>query len=65
MLTPSGRFQPDKRICFSMSDFHPGTVRASALPLWFPTLNTCHMIVESCLERGHDLDRFTLVHVVR
>lgn len=25
MLTPSGRFQPDKRICFSMSDFHPGT----------------------------------------
>lgn len=27
MLTPSGRFQPDKKICFSMSDFHPGTVR--------------------------------------
>jgi hypothetical protein len=26
MLTPSGRFQPDKKICFSMSDFHPGTV---------------------------------------
>jgi len=25
MLTPSGRFQPDRRICFSMSDFHPGT----------------------------------------
>ncbi|EIN09465.1 UBC-like protein [Punctularia strigosozonata HHB-11173 SS5] len=25
MLTPSGRFQPDKKICFSMSDFHPGT----------------------------------------
>jgi len=25
MLTPSGRFQPDKRICFSMSDFHPGS----------------------------------------
>lgn len=25
MLTPSGRFQIDKRICFSMSDFHPGT----------------------------------------
>lgn len=25
MLTPSGRFQTDKRICFSMSDFHPGT----------------------------------------
>lgn len=25
MLTPSGRFHPDKKICFSMSDFHPGT----------------------------------------
>ncbi|KAF8527319.1 UBC-like protein [Gautieria morchelliformis] len=25
MLTPSGRFQTDKRICFSMSDFHPGS----------------------------------------
>jgi len=25
MFTPSGRFQTDKRICFSMSDFHPGS----------------------------------------
>ncbi|KIJ55508.1 hypothetical protein M422DRAFT_24077 [Sphaerobolus stellatus SS14] len=25
MWTPSGRFQCDKRICFSMSDFHPGS----------------------------------------
>jgi ubiquitin-conjugating enzyme E2 J2 len=25
MFTPSGRFQLDKRICFSMSDFHPGS----------------------------------------
>ncbi|KAF7296445.1 UBC-like protein [Mycena chlorophos] len=25
MLTPSGRFAPDKKICFSMSDFHPGS----------------------------------------
>ncbi|CAK5279294.1 unnamed protein product [Mycena citricolor] len=25
MMTPSGRFHPDKKICFSMSDFHPGT----------------------------------------
>ncbi|KAF4610831.1 hypothetical protein D9613_006585 [Agrocybe pediades] len=25
MFTPSGRFQPDRKICFSMSDFHPGT----------------------------------------
>ncbi|KAL1688579.1 UBC-like protein [Schizophyllum commune] len=26
MLTPSGRFYPDKKICFSMSDFHPGSL---------------------------------------
>ena len=25
LRTPSGRFEPDKKICFSMSDFHPGT----------------------------------------
>ncbi|EJD48248.1 UBC-like protein [Auricularia subglabra TFB-10046 SS5] len=25
MITPSGRFQPDRKICFSMSDFHPGS----------------------------------------
>lgn len=25
MFTPSARFQPDRRICFSMSDFHPGS----------------------------------------
>jgi len=25
MFTPSGRFHPDKKICFSMSDFHPGS----------------------------------------
>jgi ubiquitin-conjugating enzyme E2 J2 len=26
MFTPSGRFYPDKKICFSMSDFHPASV---------------------------------------
>jgi len=30
MLTPSGRFQPNKKICFSMSDYHP----ASWNPAW-------------------------------
>jgi len=25
MTTPSGRFQPDTRLCLSMSDFHPST----------------------------------------
>lgn len=23
MVTPSGRFEPGKRLCLSMSDFHP------------------------------------------
>ncbi|KAH9444581.1 hypothetical protein MJO28_013400 [Puccinia striiformis f. sp. tritici] len=30
MLTPSGRFQPDRKICTSMSDYHP----ASWNPAW-------------------------------
>lgn len=30
MLTPSGRFQPNRRLCLSMSDFHPETWN----PLW-------------------------------
>jgi ubiquitin-conjugating enzyme E2 J2 len=34
MLTPSGRFQTDKRICFSMSDFHPGSVRLTPYSLF-------------------------------
>ena len=25
MITPSGRFEPNKPLCFSMSDFHPET----------------------------------------
>ncbi|CAO3656876.1 unnamed protein product [Mucor fragilis] len=25
MITPSGRFQPDTRLCLSMSDFHPSS----------------------------------------
>lgn len=33
MLTPSGRFTPNHKICFSMSDYHPGTVRLSTKPL--------------------------------
>ena len=32
MRTPSGRFQPDQKICFSMSDFHP--------ELWNPMWST-------------------------
>ncbi len=30
MLTPSGRFEPKKRICLSISDFHPETWN----PVW-------------------------------
>jgi ubiquitin-conjugating enzyme E2 J2 len=30
MVTPSGRFQPSRRLCLSMSDFHPETWN----PMW-------------------------------
>jgi ubiquitin-conjugating enzyme E2 J2 len=30
MMTPSGRFQPNRRLCLSMSDFHP----ESWNPMW-------------------------------
>uniref|UniRef100_A0A7R9WR95 E2 ubiquitin-conjugating enzyme n=1 Tax=Craspedostauros australis TaxID=1486917 RepID=A0A7R9WR95_9STRA len=30
MLTPTGRFQPNRRLCLSMSDFHPETWN----PMW-------------------------------
>ena len=33
MLTPSGRFEPGRRLCLSMSDFHPETWN----PMWSPT----------------------------
>jgi hypothetical protein len=55
MLTPSGRFQPDRKICFSMSDFHPGTVRcADALNLLI-LLTYVYFAVESCMECRHDV----------
>ena len=43
MLTPSGRFIPDKKICFSMSDFHPGS--------WNPAWSVATMWVLLCLLR--------------
>ncbi len=51
MLTPSGRFQPDKKICFSMSDFHPGSV-SFLRPYLTPELLLirCCESVESCVE---------------
>ncbi|KAH6916413.1 UBC-like protein [Coprinopsis sp. MPI-PUGE-AT-0042] len=36
MYTPSGRFEPEKKICFSMSDFHPGT--------WNPAWSTATIL---------------------
>ena len=30
MITPTGRFQPNRRLCLSMSDFHPETWN----PVW-------------------------------
>ena len=37
MLTPSGRFEPNDRICLSMSDFHPES--------WNPAWNVGTMLV--------------------
>ena len=40
MLTPSGRFEPNRRLCLSMSDFHPETWN----PVW--SVGRCkHMIL--------------------
>ena len=55
MYTPSGRFQPDKRICFSMSDFHPGSVRVTlrSLPVCYTFMSdNSHPTheVEPCME---------------
>jgi ubiquitin-conjugating enzyme E2 J2 len=36
MRTPSGRFNPDRKICFSMSDFHP--------ELWNPMWSIRHIL---------------------
>lgn len=44
MFTPSGRFQPDKKICFSMSDFHPGTVRL-CIDFTFDPFNHCATVI--------------------
>jgi ubiquitin-conjugating enzyme E2 J2 len=53
MFTPSGRFQPDKKICFSMSDFHPGSVCRSSL---MPCIIDADLLkVESSMERCHDV----------
>lgn len=57
MFTPSGRFQPDKKICFSMSDFHPGSVGPllSLGALSFDTDRIDLPQVESRMERCHDV----------
>jgi ubiquitin-conjugating enzyme E2 J2 len=36
MITPSGRFQPNRRLCLSMSDFHPET--------WNPMWSVCTIL---------------------
>ena len=56
MLTPSGRFQPDKKICFSMSDFHPGSVSLRLRSMTFNfALTYLIPIVESSLECGDNV----------
>ena len=59
MLTPSGRFQPDKKICFSMSDFHPGTVCHFFLRIRMLML-TFTLPVEPGLECCYDVSPLTL-----
>jgi ubiquitin-conjugating enzyme E2 J2 len=60
MLTPSGRFQPNKKICFSMSDYHPASVRfssclfkvfANMTPVE-PGLECCHNVSVAFFELG-------------
>ena len=58
MFTPSGRFYPDKKICFSMSDFHPASVSqlSSKTPWRFDMVHLLNLFqVESCLECGDDV----------
>ncbi len=59
MFTPSGRFQPDKKICFSMSDFHPGSVRPALFPNTLD-IDTDMPQVESRMERCYDVRAFVL-----
>ena len=65
MLTPNGRFETDRRLCLSMSDFHPET--------WVPTWSVATILngvlsfmvetspttgsVETSLETKHKLRR--------
>jgi hypothetical protein len=64
MITPSGRFQPDRKICFSMSDFHPGTVSgfdsfSSLSSMLIRFLVFVGIVVESGVECGYHVS----VHV--
>jgi len=37
MITPNGRFEPNKRLCLSMSDYHPES--------WNPSWTVCTILV--------------------
>lgn len=56
MVTPSGRFQPDKKICFSMSDFHPGSWNpawsVATMYVCFSTLQMIPLTRDSCSLTG-------------
>ena len=63
MLTPSGRFEINKRICLSMSDFHkePGTQRGVS---WDPRpldKTTSHGEQEACHSPSIELHRVNAV----
>jgi ubiquitin-conjugating enzyme E2 J2 len=71
MFTPSGRFHPDKKICFSMSDFHPGTwnpawsvATISILPSTFPLLFSCSCGPLLTFSVNLQLDWPALVHAL-
>ena len=53
MLTPNGRFQPNRRLCLSMSDFHPEVRFPGALRLSYGCLVVFVVVTHS---------RFVIVH---
>lgn len=73
LLTPSGRFEINKRICLSMSDFHKEPGEPSGRMWTEGTLPPCHdrrppkttnsKVLESELDGGEDPHRFDEFYV--
>lgn len=58
MITPSGRFRPDTRLCLTISDFHPETVCLSKL---FISIIE-HISVESGMDSFCNIDGIIDIH---